>query len=217
MCFSMEASFAGAGALAIVGIATLNLAKAHRHLLLLAAMPFLFAIQQAGEGIVWLGFNGIIDSKDILAFGKDVFLTFAYAIWPIYVPIAMYIAETETWRKWIMAAMGLLGVAVVMAIFTQFSLSSVTPTIVNHSIRYISEPTLPSKLGYLAAVTLPFFFSSLQHARIFAAVLTIAFFAANYFYFVTFTSVWCFFGAIFSLGLYWVIKPAVASAPRTIA
>ena len=72
--FSPEASFTGAAVLCAFGIATINLAKSHKHLLLLACMPFLFAIQQAGEGFVWLALQGVLTSPDALKLGKDVFI-----------------------------------------------------------------------------------------------------------------------------------------------
>lgn len=208
MCFSPEASFTGAAVLSAFGISSINLAKSHKHLLLLACMPFLFAIQQAGEGFVWLGLQGIV-SAPVQAFGRDVFLLFAYGIWPIFVPIAMYFAESDPWRKKTMVAIAFMGIAVVATIFSNLTLSEVHPSIVGHSIRYITEPPILYKFAYLVAVIFPFLFSSLQYTRVFAILISIAFFVTDYVYFTDFTSIWCFFGALSSIALYWVIKKAV--------
>ena len=53
MCFSATASFSAASITAVIGIATLRQVK-HPRELLLAAMPLLFAVQQAIEGALWV-------------------------------------------------------------------------------------------------------------------------------------------------------------------
>jgi hypothetical protein len=54
MCFSAVVSFAAAGGLALVGIATIRQTTSKREVLL-ASFPCLFATQQAFEGLVWIG------------------------------------------------------------------------------------------------------------------------------------------------------------------
>jgi hypothetical protein len=57
MCFSAEADFAVAAAVAPVGVATVR-AAARPQDLLLAALPLLLALHQLTEGVVWLGLQG---------------------------------------------------------------------------------------------------------------------------------------------------------------
>ena len=59
MCFSATANFVGSGVLGAVGVVTLTRVK-HRHELLFASLPVLFAIHQVIEGFVWLGLDGIL-------------------------------------------------------------------------------------------------------------------------------------------------------------
>lgn len=151
--------------------------------------------------------------RDSLTFlqnvGKHIFLFFAYGFWPIYVPVAMYFTESISWRKNIMLLLTFMGIGVVLTIFMNFSISESSPQILGNSIRYIYEPLVVYKLFYLACVVLPFFFSSLPYTWIFAVLITLAFFISDYLYFVDFTSIWCFFGAIFSIAIYWVVKNVV--------
>nr|QIQ10879.1 hypothetical protein OJOKFFHK_00022 [uncultured bacterium] len=59
MCFSAEASFIGAGALAVIGTATLKTSYNTKNLLWMC-IPLLFAVQQFCEGVVWLELRGTI-------------------------------------------------------------------------------------------------------------------------------------------------------------
>ena len=59
MCFSATASFAAAGVLGTIGVATLRHVREPRSLLF-ASVPMLFAVHQFAEGMVWLGLNGQI-------------------------------------------------------------------------------------------------------------------------------------------------------------
>src|SRR5690348_1383449 len=84
MCFSATGSFAIAGVLAGLGAASMvrNSSKAQR---MFAAIPFIFAAQQATEGIVWLTIHdGQHASLHRLAVGA--FLGFALIVWPIWLP-----------------------------------------------------------------------------------------------------------------------------------
>lgn len=56
MCFGTEASFIAAGVLSTIGMMSLKLKKPKKYLPL-ALTPFIFAIQQAVIGVVWLSFG----------------------------------------------------------------------------------------------------------------------------------------------------------------
>jgi hypothetical protein len=213
MCYSPETSFAGAAVIGAFGIAALKLAGKNKRLLLVALMPIFFAIQQASEGFVWLGLQGRITSPEIQNFAKNMYIFFAYGVWPIYVPISLYIVEDVPWRKKVLLGIGIFGAVVAATIFANVSLSEIHPKIEYHHIRYINEPTFIYKLGYLITVTIPFFLSSLTNTWIFGFLVSVAFFITLYVSFETFTSIWCFFGAIFSIAIYWVIREAVKT-PR---
>ena len=87
MCFSASASFAASGVLSVVG--AVSLTKAERNERLFAAVPLIFAAQQAIEGALWIS---PVESACQIGWGYG-FLGFAYVVWPVYVPIAVYLME----------------------------------------------------------------------------------------------------------------------------
>lgn len=98
MCFSPTASFTASIAIGTIGVATLRHVKNPRELAL-ALMPILFAIQQTIEGFLWLslGSNGPGALPLTYAFGF-----FAFFLWPIYAPFAVYLLEPEAIRRKLM-------------------------------------------------------------------------------------------------------------------
>jgi hypothetical protein len=87
MCFSATASFAVAVALACVGAASMARNPSPRGRML-AAIPLVFAAQQATEGIVWLTVSGSAHVS-LQPLAVDAFLAFALIVWPLWFPGAL--------------------------------------------------------------------------------------------------------------------------------
>ena len=100
MCFSAPASFVTAGITGAIGIVALTRVSEPRELPL-AATPLLFALQQSIEGLLWLDLplapNGSLST--VLTF---LYLFFAEAFWPLYVPIAVWLIEPSEHRRLLM-------------------------------------------------------------------------------------------------------------------
>lgn len=62
MCYSATASFASAAVIGAVGAATLTQVRRRREIPF-AALPLLFAVHQATEGLVWLGLEGRLEGR----------------------------------------------------------------------------------------------------------------------------------------------------------
>jgi hypothetical protein len=88
MCFSATASFSSSVVIGAMGIYSIK-SVTHTHQKYLAAIPLLFAVQQFSEGFVWLTLNHELDLK-YQDFFTQSFLSFAWIIWPILVPFALY-------------------------------------------------------------------------------------------------------------------------------
>ncbi|MDP1879665.1 MAG: hypothetical protein Q8K60_01835 [Parachlamydiaceae bacterium] len=204
MCFSTEASFTAAAGLGIVGILTLKKCKS-KSLYFLASIPLLFAIQQLSEGFLWLHFNQLIDSKIFFKKSISFFLIFAFLIWPIWIPLSLYLPEKIQWRR-ILIGLNLFCGIILAAVNLYYSLQQdINVQLINHSIQYLGNT--PSQYYiYPVVVLLPFFLSSLRNAWIFGILTALAFIVAEYYYMETFVSVWCFFAAIVSLSIYKIVK-----------
>lgn len=81
MCFSAEASFAASAAICAVGTLSVARAKNARQLPF-AAIPLIFSLQQAIEGVLWIALSNpeysAWQSKAMYAF-----LFFAQVFWPV--------------------------------------------------------------------------------------------------------------------------------------
>ena len=96
MCFSATASFSVAALLLGVGTLTLKSARRPRELPF-AAIPLLFAIQQLSEGVIWLTFR--YDAPPLGAVVTRLYSFFSHVLWPIYVPVAVWLIEPAGRRR----------------------------------------------------------------------------------------------------------------------
>lgn len=200
MCFSAPASFAASGVLAIIGTVVLSRLKSKRHLLI-ALVPFFFAIQQLAEGFVWV-------SMPNANFTKSIFLFFAYSFWPTYIPFAVWVAERTSWRKQFLSF--LIGMGLVVSIYLLLKIPATQPICYNASIHYLrsSQMTAFGAIGvliYFLCTTLPFFISSIKKMWILGLVIAIAGILTLLLDRVYFVSMWCFYSALLSIILIFII------------
>lgn len=204
MCFSAEASFGGAAVLSAIGYATLRKTDSNPSLRWIAGIPFLFAIQQASEGILWLSFTYAIPSE-IVTLAKYAYLIFAFIIWPFWIPFAFAYAEPQGWRQNLLR--GLLAIGSLTAlVFAYSGFSQMVSFVVwGQTLRYLgSAPDLT--IPYALATLIPFFVTSLNKFKWVGIGMVAAFLGSLYIYYYTFTSVWCFSAALLSAGFYLALR-----------
>ncbi|HEV8051722.1 MAG TPA: DUF6629 family protein [Parachlamydiaceae bacterium] len=205
MCFSAEASFIGAGALAIIGTATLKTSHNTKNLLWMC-IPLLFAVQQFCEGVVWLELRGTIPHSVFTVFAKDLYLFFALALWLIWFPLSFMVAEPIPLRKKVLKLVLFFGFFAAVVNLSLYPILDLTPTINKFSINYLKEASLDKRLCYLAIIAFPPFISSLKYMKVFGVLIILSAVVAEYFYVSTFTSVWCFLGSFISAALYLISR-----------
>lgn len=211
MCFSATASFTASVSLSVLGIATLTQTTS-RNQLLLAAFPLLFASQQLLEGIVWLTLGQPLTPVHFMAtYG---FLAFATGLWLIFCPLSVYYLEQNPNRKKLIVGLTILGLSLGIYLFSSVINRGMIP--LNYSGNLLYDLNfIPfynfCKYLYLLIVSIPFLISSQRLLVFFGILAILSFIIADQFYQVTFVSVWCFFAAILSGGLfliffYWKTK-----------
>lgn len=196
MCFSPTVSFSASAGLAVIGVLALR-KTTHRHEFFLAAIPLLFASQQCIEGLIWLG---------LLRHGGNPYgLTQSYAvfvgiIWPIMVPLSLWMIEADKKRKRMMAGIIITGVGIAAYTLNELLRFPITARIVDYCIIYEYPIKQPHSLlaFYVIATCAAFFFSSEAAIAGLGVVYLLAFLVSYYFYSYDLTSVWCFFAAIIS-------------------
>ena len=208
MCFSPEASFAGGIIISAVGVATIK--KVHKpSQIIFAAIPLFFGIQQIVEGSLWLT---LLDQDYYYTqkISTYIFLIMADVLWPTMIPLSVLFMEENIKRKKMLRI--LLAMGITLSLYYAFCLLffHVTPQIMGYHIQY--DTGFPQSLSiaafivYLVVTITPLFISSIQRTHLlgilmFSSCLITAIFFTQYL-----TSVWCFFAAIISGVIFWILS-----------
>lgn len=208
MCFSAEASFAGGAVLLAVGVATVRKVNKPSQLLF-ASIPLLFATQQISEGFLWLTLPHP-EYETIQKITTYIFLFVADFLWPTWIPLAVLMMEKEARRKQLLKPLLALGSLVSTFYAYQLLFTEFSPQIVEHHIKYNADA--PTYLAlwiiplYLVATIAPLLVSSVKKMPILGILMFVSCLIAAIFFIKFLTSVWCFFGAIISIVIYWILK-----------
>jgi hypothetical protein len=137
MCFSAEASFAAAAALLPAGTYCVRQAATRDgRFFPLALTPAAFGVQQAAEGYVWLGLHhgdAMLAQRSAL-----VFLFFALAFWPFWIPFSLFFPEVRGPARAFLAAAAALS-AVWLWVYAPLAADPgrwLSTGVVHHSIAY---------------------------------------------------------------------------------
>jgi hypothetical protein len=212
MCFSPQASFAAAGALAPVAAVALHRAG-DRRALALAALPALFAAHQAVEGVVWLGIDGRV-SPAVLDLAVHVYLAFAQVVLPVLVPVALWRLEPAGRRRRWVAALGVVGIAAAARLLWNLVTEPVAARALDHVITYDSDVHLGTgvAIAYVTATCGPALISSVRPVRCFGVANLLALAVATAVHYAAVTSVWCFYAAWVSGGIVVLLGTRTRSA-----
>ena len=213
MCFSPEASFASAAALIPVGGYCLWTSRRVPRLWPLAAVPIFFGLQQACEGLVWIGLRR--GDASVVHTASIAYLFFALAFWPMWLPFSATALEpNDARRRWLERWAMLSTCWALQLYWPVFSEpDGAAARVVCHCIRY-EYPESDRFFGgrwairtiYVLACSLPFLIGSLRRIAFVPVLLgVVAAFVAILRYEHAFTSVWCLFSAVLSASIAWVL------------
>ena len=205
MCFGPVASFTSGAILTAAGTASIKAARSKKELLF-AAFPLMFAAQQIIEGFIWLGVNDgpLLRWRRPLA---GLFLFFAYVLWPVVSPLGIYLLEPQRKNRRVLTVFILTGAATACYLLWFGFHHHHHVTVMHHSIQYhIKKFSTLIGFLYMGSTYAPYLFSSHKGVRILGALNIVFAGISRYMYWVTFDSVWCFFAALLSAGIYFFIK-----------
>jgi hypothetical protein len=213
MCFSAEASFAASGVLAATSIAISRVPK-EKASIPLSLFPAVFATHQFIEGILWLNHDGVLPDS-YRSGAVHAYALIAYVLWPIFVPFSAYLMEAERRRRALILICQAVGLWVGFSLLLSFVGDPLEVSVDCCRLSYhVNAPDLLI-VPYLVAVSCPFLASSRRSLVSFgvgvAVSCAVAVIATSA---TTFPSVWCFFAALLSSGLYLYFR---AAAQRTAA
>ncbi len=217
MCFSANASFVAGVAISTIGVVTLKKVQAPSQIVF-ASIPLIFGIQQIAEGVLWLtipdpAYAGL---QQVATY---TFLVFARVVWPLWVPLAIFLLEGK--RRKIEKILMLMGMGV-SAYFIFTLLVEPTEAIISeHHIFYKQDYPASLKLYsgifYGIVTVVPLFISRFKRMWWLGAVIGISYIAAAFFFKHYAFSVWCFFAAVISMSVYFIMNEVTGANKKTTA
>lgn len=208
MCFSAEASLAGGVIISAIGIVTVT--KVHKpSQVLFACIPLFFGLQQVTEGVLWLTIPGT-GHDDLLQFSTYLFLIMADILWPIMIPLSVLFMEENKKKK--KALRGLLLAGISLSGYYSFCLLTYTvrPEIMGYHIQYTTDfpksLSYPAFAVYLIVTITPLLISSIKKTHLLGFLMFSSCVVTAIFFTQFLTSVWCFFAALISAVIFWILR-----------
>jgi hypothetical protein len=208
MCFSATASFGAAAVLGAIGAVSLTKTKKSTQKMF-AAIPLVFAIQQACEGLLWLALkqNSFEPWQLSATYG---FLFFAQILWPTWIPVSIFLLEHDKNRKRWLQWSSIGGVICSLIMIYRIVNFNVYAEIQNHHILYHVNDSMVliaiSSLFYFISTVCAAFLSSVPQMKLFGIFSLGSLVITKICYKMYFISVWCFFAAILSLVVIYILK-----------
>lgn len=225
MCFSATVSYSAAAVLVGTGVYAVRQAgRLPRRYLMWALVPVFFGLQQSLEGRVWQELDaGDAGAAAPYALG---FHFFSHFLWLWWFPLASYLVEPGQTgrpgkiRKRVFAGCAVFGAFAGTLVYSVMLLHPgwMTAGIREYSIVYdfsfpwrssIHLPITPAGL-YALTILVPLLFSSHRTIRIFGALAVLSSVLASEAYGYAYVSVWCFFAAVLSLYLVYMVRHLAA-------
>lgn len=208
MCFSAEASFAGGVIISAIGIATIT--KVHKpSQLIFASIPLFFGFQQFAEGVVWLTIPNP-EYASVLKIAAYMFLIMADFLWPLMIPLAVFFMEENPKRKRLLWFFLIAGIT--LSLYYAFCLLffHVDPQISGYHIQYKTDfprsLSMPAFAIYLIVTIIPLFISSIKRTHLLGILMFLSCLVTAIFFRQYLTSVWCFFAALISGVIFWILR-----------
>lgn len=207
MCFSASASFTASAVLLTIGAIAIKKSSTPAQRLL-SCIPIFFGLQQFTEGLLWIGLSRP-GYEYLVQPAKYGFLLFAQVVWPTFIPLSMMRIEPNPVKKNIMKV--LLALGVILSAYFCYCLVTYPVTVgtgcahINYVLTYPPLGVLAMSWGYFLPAAIPPFISGIGKLRVLGLATLLAYVAAKLFYEEYVISVWCFFAALVSSFVLYII------------
>lgn len=207
MCFSAEASFGASAAIAVIGAVAIKKAATTPQKVF-AMIPVFFAIQQCMEGILWLCLsNPAYEAWAGLA--TYIFLFFAWIVWPVYIPLSVWLLEAKKGRKQAIGSLMFVGTVVSAILAYRLFFHDVHAEIAGYHIKYVMDREynfgILMGIAYFVPTVISLYISSRERMMYVATTILLSFIVTMLFFSEHLISVWCFFAAVTSVATLWAL------------
>jgi uncharacterized membrane protein (UPF0136 family) len=207
MCFSAGASFTGGIIISVIGVVTIK--KVHKpSQIVFACIPLFFGFQQLVEGVVWLTIP-VPEYAGLQKIATYSFQIMALVIWPLMIPFSVLHMEKSKKRQKILFILLIMGA--ILSLYYSYCLLffNVNPQIKGYHVQYNNNFPISlamiSFLFYLVVTITPLFVSSIKRTHLLAILMTLSCLITAIFFKQYLTSVWCFFAALISMVILWIL------------
>jgi len=212
MCFSASASFTASALLTGAGVYALKVTRRPEERAF-AAVPLLFAVQQATEGVLWTLMVAGGPEAAVVAAAR-AFLLFAQVLWPVWVPYAVLRLEVEPRRKRLLGGTlvaGILyGAIMGWALFAAPPVAAIDRHHIHYTVQHVPLGEAVADGLYAIATLLPLFIVGRPHFRVLGLVLVVSYGVARLAFLGNVVSVWCYFAALISMGIILLLRQGEA-------
>jgi hypothetical protein len=210
MCFSAGASFGASAVLSIIGTAAIMKARTIPQGFF-ACIPIIFSIQQLAEGMLWLSLKdpGLTAMRPFFTY---TFLVFALVVWPVWIPFSIRKLEKDVKRRKTLDLLLVTGLMVSVGTACAMLFYPVDVIPVDHHLHYeIGIPPAAKNLIkiltllYFTTTIISTFISSIKRMKWLGFVFILSYGVTLIFYPGAVVSVWCYFAALLSIIVFWII------------
>ena len=223
MCFSATASFAASALLIPSGIYCIKTALAKdTDYLPLAFTPLAFGIQQALEGVVWLGINyHNFPDVDVGSLG---FLFFSHWFWLFWMPFLVWACDRHQKIKQICAIFVILGFVYGALLYLPLIANSnwleidASSCSIAYRTKLIFDFPMYREVAsiiYGLIVGVPLLLASNRNINTFGALILASMLFSQIVFYYAFVSVWCFFAALLSIYIIYILEREVKPVSAT--
>lgn len=176
-----------------------------------ASIPFVFAVQQFTEGLLWIALRSGTEAS-LQGATTHLYLVFAQVVWPVWVPFSILLVEENRRRKPALRIFVAIGVLVSVCLAYCLFRYPVRASILEYHIHYrLDYPQILLQYGsafYMIATVVPPFFSSRKRMWFLGLAILVSYIITRFFYEVNIISVWCFFAAVIAISVVAILRDA---------
>ena len=214
MCFSATADIVGGIVITAIGVDVLRHVNGRRDHLALAALPVLLGLHQIDEAFVWWGLQGHVDAT-LGHVATWIYLTFAFVVLPVYLPVAVWLIEPKGHRRNAMAAFAALGGTVSALLLAGMVRGPTTVALSTYNLNYATNLHAGGVIvaAYVLATCGSLVFSGFRNIALFGIVNLIAVAVLAALIIDGFASLWCGWAAICSGAFALHLRSATPQSP----
>ncbi len=199
MCFSPQADLVGGVAIGAIGVDVVRHVHRRRDHMALAALPLLLGAHQLDEAFVWWGQQGHVPSP-VGRVALWVYLLIAFAVLPVFVPLAVRAIEPNRRRRMLMVPFVVIGAGVAAWLVVAMVRGPVGVAVRPYHLAYTIKPGhgLIVITLYVVACCGTLLVSGYRHVVVFGVVNLVAVAVIAKLTVDGFASVWCGWAAVTS-------------------